>query len=376
MTNRPLRALIVVALLIGIGLLIAMAATVLSRFENIITAIVLAILFAYVIYPGVRMLSRRMPRALAVLVVYLVAFIVIGFAAAYLAPTIGFEAVDLSRRLPAILIAVEAQAAHPEASPWLGHLSPQIRALLVANAARAETIVSAFADTVGARAFDMLRGTVTLVVDAIIVLTVAFFLITDVERVRATAFRLVPRAARQTTEQLVTEVDRVLSGFVRGQVLLALIIGIAVTVILLSTGVPYAILLGALAGLATVIPIVGEFIGGIPVCLVTLVTAGPLKALIVLVLFLFVFEVQGRVLAPIIVGKSVGVSPLVIFVAILLGAEAFGVLGMVLAVPIAGILRVALDRFAPADEPGTVTPLHLAPNPAPVPAPAPVGQLP
>jgi len=64
-----------------------------------------------------------------------------------------------------------------------------------------------------------------------------------------------------------------------------------------------------------------------------------------------VFEVQGRVLAPVVVGKSVGVSPLVIFVSILFGAEAFGLVGMVIAVPVAGIIRVALDRLAPAEEP-------------------------
>jgi predicted PurR-regulated permease PerM len=120
---------------------------------------------------------------------------------------------------------------------------------------------------------------------------------------------------------------------------------------LLITGVRYATLLGVLAGLASVVPIVGEFIGGVPTFLVALFTVGPIKALIILALFVVVFEVQGRVLAPVVVGKSVGVSPLVIFVSILFGAEAFGLVGMVIAVPVAGIIRVALDRLAPAEEP-------------------------
>jgi predicted PurR-regulated permease PerM len=100
---------------------------------------------------------------------------------------------------------------------------------------------------------------------------------------------------------------------------------------------------------------------------VALVTVGPIKTLIVLGLFILAFEVQGRILAPIIVGKSVGVSPLVIFVGILLGAEAFGILGMVLAVPIAGILRVALDRFAPSDRSVPVAAVDLLPDRVTVP---------
>lgn len=350
MLERPLRALIVVTLLIAIGVLTWMTVTVISHVLNIVITIVVAMLFAYAIFPAVRLLSRRMPRALAVVAVYVAALAAIGFTVVYLAPTIANEAVDLSHRVPATLHTIELQAAHPASSPLLNRFPPEIRTLVVQNAARAGAIVSTFAGNLGLQAFGILRGTATFAVDTVLMLTIAFFFITDVDRIRGTVLRIVPRHARREAIGFIDEIDGVLSGFVRGQVLLAVIIGIAVTLILLSTGVPYAFLLGVLSGLATVIPIVGEFIGGVPTCVVTLVTVGPIKAVIVLVLFILVFEVQGRILAPIIVGKSVGVSPLVIFVAILLGAEAFGVLGMVLAVPIAGILRVALDRFAPSEE--------------------------
>ncbi len=201
------------------------------------------------------------------------------------------------------------------------------------------------------QALGMLRGTATLVIDIFLMLTLAFFFIIEAEQIRATFLRLVPRDSRPPAIGFIDEVDRVISGFVRGQVLLAIVIGIAVTLILSIAGIPYATLLGVFAGLASVIPIIGEFIGGVPTFLIALFAVGPIKSLIVLVLFVVVFEVQGRVLAPVIVGRSVGVSPLVIFVSILIGAEAFGIVGMIVAVPVAGIIRVALDRLAPLDEP-------------------------
>src|SRR6202035_2287526 len=110
-------------------------------------------------------------------------------------------------------------------------------------------------------------------------------------------------------------------------------------------------LLGILTGVASIVPIVGAIVGAVPATLVALVTVGVVKAAIVLALFIVVFEVQGHVLMPFVVGKQIGVTPLVIFLAIVVGAEAFGILGMLLAVPVAGILRVAADRLFPADDP-------------------------
>lgn len=351
MMQRPLHALILVALAIGIGLLAWMFAVVINRVHNIATTIIIAILFAYAIFPAVRVLSTRMPRALAVIFIYIVALIAIGFAVAYLAPAVASEAVDLSRTLPATLRTIEGQITHPGTSAILRHFPPEVRAFIVQNAARVGIIASTFAGNIGMEAFGMLRGTATLIVDTFLMLALAFFFIIEAEQIRATFLRLIPRNARPAAIGFIDEVDRVISGFVRGQILLAIVIGIAVTLILLITGVRYATLLGVLAGLASVVPIVGEFIGGVPTFLVALFTVGPIKALIVLALFVAVFEVQGRVLAPVVVGKSVGVSPLIIFVSILLGAEAFGLVGMVIAVPVAGIVRVALDRLAPSDEP-------------------------
>jgi predicted PurR-regulated permease PerM len=349
-TNGWLRALIVIAVLIGIGVLAWMLAMAAGRIHNILTTIVAAVLFAYMIYPPVRLLSRRMPRALAVLIVYVVVLGLVGLAVAYLAPTVTRQAIELSQTFPATLQALERQAADPSSSSLLKALPPELRSFVLANLARAGAIAAALGASLGLQALGILRGTVTFVVDLLLVLTLTFFFVTDVERIRTGFMRLVPKNARQETASFIDDADVVVAGFVRGQVILALIIGVAAMVILLIMRVPYALLLAVVAGVASLIPILGEFIGGIPMFVVALVAAGPIRALIVLGLFILVFEAQGRVLAPIIVGKSVGVSALVIFISIVVGAETLGILGMVLAVPIAGIVRIAMDRIAAANE--------------------------
>ncbi len=352
-----LRVLIVVAVLIGIGVLAWMLGVVASHIHNILTAIVAAVLFAYMIFPPVRLLSTRMPRALAVLVVYVAVLALIAFAIAYLAPTVGRQALDLSRAFPATLQSLERQAADPRSSSLLKHLPPEIRTFVLANLARAGVIVGTFAASLGLQALGILRGTITFVVDVLLILTLTFFFVTDVERIRAGVMRLMPKRARSGVADFINEADAVIAGFVRGQALLAVFIGVASILILIIMRVPYALLLGVMAGIASLIPILGEFLGGIPMFVVALVSAGPLRALIVFGLFIVIFEAQGRVLAPIIVGKSVGVSALVIFIAIVVGAETLGILGMVMAVPIAGIVRIALDRIAASNERSAGEPL-------------------
>jgi predicted PurR-regulated permease PerM len=145
------------------------------------------------------------------------------------------------------------------------------------------------------------------------------------------------------------DVDKVIGGFVRGQVLLALGVGVAGTIVLLVVGVPYAILLGLLAGVVSIVPLVGPVIALIPVVLIAFFTVGVVKVIIVGVLFAIILVVQQNVFTPLIVSKSVGVTPLVVFVALLLGSEAFGILGALLSIPLAGILRVTAERLFPAD---------------------------
>src|ERR1700678_3310287 len=117
--NGWLRALIIIAVLIGLGVLAWMLGTAAARIHNILTTIVAAILFAYMIYPPVRLLSRRMPRALAVLIVYIIVLGLVGLAIAYLAPTLTRQAMDLSQTFPATLQSLEKQAANPSSSSLL-----------------------------------------------------------------------------------------------------------------------------------------------------------------------------------------------------------------------------------------------------------------
>jgi predicted PurR-regulated permease PerM len=372
--NPRLRALVTVALIVAIGVLIWMLDLVFARVRTVTTDVIIAVLVAYLLFPAVKPLARHMPRSVAVLLVYVVLIALIGGAIAGLAPLLATQGSQLAHDFPATVAQAKSQVS-PEAAPLplIGPIEPALRALLAQYADRVGNLTGAAAGIVGAHAVGVLAGTARALIDTFVVLLLAFFFITDVERIRALMVRLVPRERRDVTQSFIDDCDRVIGGFVRGQVLLALFVGVVATVILLLSGVKYALLLGAFTGIASIVPLVGPIIGAIPAILVALFTAGPLKALVVLVLFVIVFEIQSHVLTPVVIGKAVGVTPLVIFLAILAGAEADGVLGMLLAVPLAGIARVVIDRVFPDDPADRALLAQTRGHTLAPPAPAPVG---
>jgi predicted PurR-regulated permease PerM len=348
--RQLLRALVIATLALALGGLLWMVAQVFDRVHNTLVVIVFAILFAYLVYPPIKWLgNRRVPIPLAGVIVYAVLGSVIAAALAWLTPAVAAQVEDLTRNFPKIVAAAQHQIVDPAHSPLLARLPDSARAAIAANAGKAGAVVGGVAGKFGANALGILTGTSAAIIDIFLVLGLTLLVLGDLVPIQRFGIRLVPRASRSAAVSFMDDVDKVIGGFVRGQVLLALGVGIAGTIVLFAVGVPYAILLGLLAGVVSIVPLIGPVIALIPVVLIAFFTVGLVKVIVVGVLFAVILVVQQNVFTPLVVSKSVGVTPLVVFVALLLGSEAFGILGALLSIPIAGILRVAAERLFPPD---------------------------
>jgi predicted PurR-regulated permease PerM len=285
----------------------------------------------------------------AAIVVYAVLAVVVLGAGAWLAPAVTEQSQALARDFPHVVASAQRQMADPAHSPLLARLPEGVRVQIAANAAKAGAIAGSIAGGAGEHAVRVLSGTTTAVIDVFLVLGLTLLVLGDLAILRAFGLRLVPPRYRAGTLGFMRDVDGVIGGFVRGQVLLALAVGIAGTIVLLAVGVPYALLLGLFAGIVSIVPLVGPLVAAIPVLIIAFFTVGFVKLIVVGVLYAVILAVQQNVLTPMVVSKAVGVTPLVVFLALLFGSEAFGILGALLAIPIAGILRVAGERIFPVD---------------------------
>jgi predicted PurR-regulated permease PerM len=343
---RLIRALAGVWIAVGAGVLVWMVAAVFDRVHNTIVVMIFAVLFAYFVYPPIAWLvRRRVPVTVAAILVYAALIVVLLGAGAWLAPAIATQATELAQNFPHIVAGVQQQIADPVHSPLLARLPANVRATIAQNAGKAGAFAAVAAGTFGHDALQILTGTTAAVVDIFLVMGLTLLVLGELATIRAFALRLVPATYRAPAIAFAADVDAVIGGFVRGQVLLALAVSIAGTVVLLAVGVPYAVLLGLLAGVLSIVPLVGPIIAAALVILIAFFTVGVFKLIIVAALYAAILTVQQNVLNPLVVSKSVGVTPLVVFVALLLGSEAFGILGALLSIPLAGILRVATERF-------------------------------
>ena len=309
---------------------------------------VLVLLFiAVIIAEGIRPLvdwqtRRRVPRALAVLLIYLVALGLLGLLAWLIARPVLAQATALIDNLPRYTARLQdliAQAQRQVSG------NPQAARILRALQGQMGGAVQGLAPLV-------LRGPLALVsflFNTLLVLLLAFFWLTVVGGFKGFAVGLFPARAQDTASDVIAEMGRKTGGDLRGVAINLVVIGLLSGGGVLLLGLPYPFLLAVLAGLTEAIPLIGPFIGGAPAVLIALATDGPLKAGEVAVLYLVIQQIEGNTLVPLVMNRVVQLNPLTVTVAILLGSALLGVVGALLAVPAAAVIQVLVLRvLAPA----------------------------
>jgi predicted PurR-regulated permease PerM len=181
------------------------------------------------------------------------------------------------------------------------------------------------------------------------VFVVAFYWLTERVAIKRAFVLLFPTERRLMVGTIWNEVEGVLGGWVRGQLLVMLSVGVLAGIGYTLMGLKYALVLAILAGLLEIVPLVGPWLGAIPAILVAL-TQDLRLALLVGVYILVIQQIEGNVLIPRVMEKTVGISPLIVIVGILIGAALGGIPGALVAVPLAAALQVVLRHTLGSDE--------------------------
>lgn len=174
----------------------------------------------------------------------------------------------------------------------------------------------------------------------IIVPILTFYFLKDKDYFKKKIILIIPKNYRNDVVQIGREIDKVLGKFVRGQLLVGAFVGTSTSIALLLIGVDFAIIIGFVAGIADIIPYFGPIIGIMP-ALVFAILKGPIKALWVIISFIIIQQLECNIISPKIVGDSVGIHPVVVMLALLIGGSYFGIIGLLFAIPVTIVLKVA-----------------------------------
>lgn len=329
----------------------------------VVTITAVSTLLAYVLAPAVQLVTHRLrvPRLAAITLVYLFCAVLVVISLAYVLPALQVQFLafsgnlggyihNLQNNLDQALINLQNGAPGFLKGP-LSRIEPESIRLEILVKDLQESAPQ-WMGTTFVGVFSGVKAAAGVVTGTVLIPLFTFYILMDASRYQEGFIRLFPNRWKGDVRELLGQVDRVLGSYIRGQLLVCLTIGFSIAVLLSILGVPYAILIGVVAGIVDIIPYVGVAIGMIPAFIVAFGHKGLLFAIFVIVMMEVVHWTEGHLIVPAIIGQSVGLPPLVVMIALGAGAELGGVVGMFLSMPIAAILRVLMQFYVAKLEAG------------------------
>jgi len=334
--------------LVAWGVVLAAIAVVLLwalyQVRQVLLLIYISAVFAIGFMPIVRVVerqrmvgTRRLPRWLAILILYTVIICtIVGVLMATIRPLVQ-QGRGLVERAPEML--AQGQRYLVERG-WLQHPITLEEAVARAPGVGGDTV-----GTVVSAVFGIAGGLFGVV--TILILT--FYLLVEAESIFGRFVRLFPREQRTRVGTVSREISFKVSAWLGGQLLLSAIIGTTATIGLWLLGIPFFFVLGVIAGVGELIPMVGPILSAIPAIAVGL-TVSPGKALAVVVFFVVQQQFENHVLVPKVMQRQVGISPVMVITALLIGGSLLGIVGALLAVPTAAAIQVVFDELTQDEE--------------------------
>lgn len=380
--DKPTRRWSSTTKIIVILFVVILVVLIVYRFQDVIPPLVIALLLAFILDPIVGFLTNRLrlSRGLAAGLVVLVLIIVM---MAVIATPVA--------AVPSIQAAVESM--QEEATSVVNEIGsflrqPPIEVLgytldLSEFYDELSTLLRSFISSVAQGTLNVVLNIASGFLWLIFILMITFYLLKDAERIVAQMDRLPPQDYREDFRRLRLEITEVWQAFLRGQLLLGIVIAIVVTVGCMALGVRYAPVLGLLAGLLEVIPNIGPTVAAVPAILLALFQDDTLLgmsnfwyAALVAGMYILIQQLENNFIVPRIMGRSLNLHPVLVLVGVVIGGSLGGVLGMLLAAPTLATLKVIgryifrrvydLDPFAipeedePPPKPGLVERTHKA----------------
>ncbi len=330
---------------VGILLLFLTFIYLLNFLKPILTPFILAVGLVYFFRPAVLYLDKRgLPRIASIIFVYLVFFVFLSLFFIYFVPLVSGQLYEFSRNIPNYFSRLikeinylQSKYSHLEVPSWLGQFTNQ-------TVGNLRDFLIRFASGLPSLGINVVSSFFTNVFYFVLSFLLSFYLLKDYEVIKETIYQLIPINWRYHGKNLLSCVSAVVKGFIVGQVLVSLSVGVLCTLALLILGVDYALLIGLITGILNVIPYFGPLVGAILAGLVALFKS-PWLALWAVLAMIFVQQLDSLLISPNIMSYQVRLHPVLIVFSLLTGGLIWGAMGMLLSIPIAAALKAVVYYF-------------------------------
>jgi putative permease len=322
-----------------VGLIIVMV--LLPAMLGILTPIIVSVLLVYLLDPLVtRLESTGIHRILAILILFAVIGLLLFFVLRQLLPMVGHQLaqiVDAARDSRLENFVAQQRALLAEKFPILQN--SQV-------AERLNQEISAFVERFVSRTLAFVVGMFSAITTVVVIPFFTFFLLKDGRRMRKLIIAMVPNRYFEMALILLHKTSLQLGNYIRGQLIVAAAVGTLCTLALYLLDVPYFLFIGAIAGLANMIPYFGPIVGGVPAVIVGFIDKGTFGIVIAIIIaFASIQLLENVLISPFVVARSVNLHPLAVILVILAGGSLLGIMGMLLAVPVTSIIKVTVEEL-------------------------------
>lgn len=327
-------------------LLLIVCVWLLSLLSSLLIPFFIAAFIAYLGDPLVDRLKKlHIPRTVSVLLIFILIFIIIALLLFWLIPLLAKQIGLLLELAPDFLNWVQLTAL-----PWLNkHVGVQealdvqaVKNTLAANMSKASVVAQWLFTTVSSSSAYVIE----CVIDVVLVVVVAFYLMRDWDVLMCRISELFPRKIAPIADHLAKQCDDVLSSFLRGQLMIMVVLGVIYAVGLSLIGIHVALLIGVMAGLISVVPYLGTISGLVAAILAAIFQFGTVMPVVwVLIVFAIGHVMEGMVLTPLLIGNRIGLHPVAVIFSVLAGGVLFGFLGVLLALPVAAVIMVFIRYY-------------------------------
>ncbi|MCR4435408.1 MAG: AI-2E family transporter [Clostridiales bacterium] len=337
-----------------IVLAIILAASVLFLYRygvklgKIASPFLMAGIIAYLITPLVKRLeSKGISRRVSILLVYLLFSLIIASVIVFLIPELANNTKELINTIPDIISGIQNMVQNflslIRSSRWPADIKNTIFGEIQTGVA----VLQNYLMDALKKSLMTIVTAVTSLFDLVLAMIIAYYFIKDKELFRAAFVSLTPKKWRNEIITAGREINQLMSNFIQGQLLVALIVGVLETIGLLLVQIKYPLVLGLIGGLANIIPYFGPILGAVPAVAVALIQS-PVKALWTALVFVVVQQLDNAFISSKVIEGKMGLHPVTTILAVLVGGEFFGIPGMFIAVPVVAVLKVIGRRVIEA----------------------------
>jgi len=301
--------------------------------RDIVLMLFIAVIIAAAIDGPVDWLAKhRVRRVFGTAIMYLAIFLLMALFFYLVLPPLAGQLKILANNLPEIAGKLGALFSNIEQKIGLTN----IQSLL----GKASDQLSGAATNILGTAIDIFGG----IVNAVVILVISIYLVVQDKGIKNFFAGITPEKHRIYVADLTERIQEKLGAWLRGQLIIMFTIGLLSYIGLMLLGVKFALTLALLAAVFEIIPFIGPVLSG-AVAIIIALTQAPFLALLVLILFIVIQQLEGNIIAPQIMKRAVGLNPLVVIISLLVGAKLAGLLGMLVAVPLAAVISVLLKDF-------------------------------